>query len=182
MAQNDAWNEAQLAEQERIEETKQKDLDAIEARKAARDTLTGHQLAALGQISNLLKDGSVAAKAAALAEIAANTGVGFIQALNVAQKAAAQSTPFAFPIFYASQIAAVLGAANQAKSILGAGGGTSAPSDMGGGSIPDTMQPASGAFTLGGGIEQEPVRAFVVTDELSDSQDMLANIRRRSTI
>ena len=182
MSQNDAWNEAQLEEQEKIEETKQKDLDAIEARKAARDTLTGHQLAALGQISGLLKDGSVAAKAAALAEIAANTGVGFIQALNVAQKAAAQSTPFAFPIFYASQIAAVLGAANQAKSILGAGGGTSAPSDMGGGSVPDTMQPASGAFTLGGGIEQEPVRAFVVTDELSDSQDMLANIRRRSTI
>ena len=185
MSQNDAWNEAQLEEQEKIEETKQKDLDAIEARKAARDTLTGHQLAALGQISGLLKDGSVAAKAAALADIAANTGVGLMQALDIAQKSAKATGPgaaFAFPIFYASQIAAVLGAANQAKSILGAGGGTSAPSDMGGGSVPDTMQPASGAFTLGGGIEQEPVRAFVVTDELSDSQDMLANIRRRSTI
>ena len=185
MAQNDAWNEAQLEEQERIEETKQKDLDAIEARKAARDTLTGHQLAALGQISGLLKDGSVAAKAAALTDIAVNTGVGLMQALDIAQKSAKGTGPaaaFAFPIFYASQIAAVLGAANQAKSILGAGGGTSGPSDTGDTSVPDTMQPASGAFTLGGGIEQEPVRAFVVTDELSDSQDMLANIRRRSTI
>tara|TARA_R100001082_G_scaffold68819_1_gene38958 strand:- start:1871 stop:2929 length:1059 start_codon:yes stop_codon:yes gene_type:complete len=184
IAQNDAWNEAQLEEQELIEETKQKELDAIEERKAARDTLTGHQLAALGQIAKLFDQNSVAGKAAALAEIAANTGVGFIQALRVAQEGALQSTPFAFPIFYASQIAAVLGAANQAKSILGAGGGTSGPSDIGGDiSVPDSMQPASGAFTLGGGItEQQPIKAFVVTDEMSDSQDMLANIRRRATI
>ena len=182
IAQNDAWNEAQLEEQEMIAKTKQDELDAIEERKAARDTLTSHQLAALGQIAQLFDQNSVAGKAAALAEIAANTGVGFIQALRVAQEGALQSTPFAFPIFYASQIAAVLGAANQAKSILGAGGGTSGPSDIGAGSVPDTMQPASGAFTLGGGIEQEPLKAFVVTDELSDSQDMLANIRRRSTI
>ena len=184
IAQNDAWNEAQLAKQDMIAETSQKDLDAIEEQKAARDELTSHQLAALGQIAQLFDQNTVAGKAAALAEIAATTGVGFMQALDVAQKAAKQSTPFAFPIFYASQIAAVLGAANQAKSILGAGGGTSAPSDIGGDiSVPDSMQPASGAFTLGGGItEQQPIKAFVVTDEMSDSQDMLANIRRRATI
>ena len=51
-------------------------------------------------------------------------------------------------------------------------------------STPDPMIPsASGAFTLGGGgIEQQAMRAYVVTDEMSDSQAQLADIRRRSTI
>jgi len=50
-------------------------------------------------------------------------------------------------------------------------------------STPDPMIPsASGAFTLGGGVEQQAMRAYVVTDEMSDSQAQLADIRRRSTI
>ena len=40
----------------------------------------------------------------------------------------------------------------------------------------------SGAFELGGGIAPEPVKAFVVTDEMSNSQNQLANIRRTATI
>jgi len=46
------------------------------------------------------------------------------------------------------------------------------------------MTPANaGAFTLGGEMgDSEPLKAFVVTDELSDSQEQLANIRRRATI
>ncbi len=56
-----------------------------------------------------------------------------------------------------------------------------------GGSIPAETQPPapqmmSGAFELGGGIAPEPVKAFVVTDEMTNSQDQLANIRRRATI
>ena len=39
-----------------------------------------------------------------------------------------------------------------------------------------------GAFELGGGVAPEPVKAFVVTDEMTNSQDQLANIRRRATI
>jgi len=59
--------------------------------------------------------------------------------------------------------------------------------DDGGGSIPAETQPPapqmmSGAFELGGGIAPEPVKAFVVTDEMTNSQDQLANIRRRATI
>ena len=48
----------------------------------------------------------------------------------------------------------------------------------------DSMIPANaGAFTLGGAMgDSEPLKAFVVTDELSDSQEQLANIRRRATI
>ena len=49
---------------------------------------------------------------------------------------------------------------------------------------PDTIIPATtGAFSLGGGLpEQQAVKAYVVTDEMSDSQSQLSDIRRRSTI
>ena len=40
----------------------------------------------------------------------------------------------------------------------------------------------SGEFQLGGGVEPDPVKAFVVTDEMSSSQNQLANIRRQATI
>jgi hypothetical protein len=60
----------------------------------------------------------------------------------------------------------------------GGGGGGGAPS------APATPAPAmmSGEFQLGGGEAPDPVRAFVVTDEMTNSQNQLANIRRRSTI
>ena len=54
--------------------------------------------------------------------------------------------------------------------------------------MPDVSQqgPApqmmSGAFDLSGGVEPEPTRAYVVTDEMTNSQNQLANIRRRATI
>jgi len=43
-------------------------------------------------------------------------------------------------------------------------------------------QMMSGAFELGGGMTPEPTRAYVVTDEMTNSQNQLANIRRRATI
>ena len=51
---------------------------------------------------------------------------------------------------------------------------------------PATTTPApqmmSGAFELSGGVAPEPTRAYVVTDEMTNSQNQLANIRRRATI
>ena len=142
----------------------------------------GGSIKALG---GLFEEGTAASKAAALAEIAINTGIGFVQGLDIAQKSAKATGPgaaVAFPIFFATQVAAVLGAAAQAKTILGAGAG-------GGGGGPDATAPAapapqmmSGAFELGGGIEPEATRAYVVTDEMTSSQNQLANIRRRATI
>jgi len=57
----------------------------------------------------------------------------------------------------------------------------------GGGSVSATAttpspQIASGAFTLEGGQEPEPTRAYVVSDDITNSQNKLANIRRRATI
>lgn len=78
----------------------------------------------LGHISNLFEENSAASKAAALLEITANTAIGYIQGLRLAQKQSLESGPgasLAFPVFYASQIAAVLGAAAKAKNILTTG-------------------------------------------------------------
>jgi len=139
---------------------------------------------AIGALGGLLQEGSAAAKAAALTQIAIDTGVGFVQGLNIAQKSAAAAGPgaaLAFPIFYATQVAAVLAAAGQAKQILGAGGGGVTPPST---TTPTTPAPQmmSGAFELSGGVEPEAFRAYVVTDEMTNSQNQLANIRRRATI
>ena len=64
------------------------------------------------------------------------------------------------------------------------GGGGGGGSAGGIGAAPQTPAPQmmSGQFELGGGIAPEPVKAFVVTDEMTNSQNQLANIRRRATI
>jgi len=118
--------------------------EALMTAKAEMVQATRDAVLALG---GLFKEGSDAAKAAALVDIAIGTGVGFINALDIAQKGAkatGAAAPFAFPIFYASQIAAVLGAANKARAILksGKGGGSaSAPSQMGGGGMAQMSAP-----------------------------------------
>jgi hypothetical protein len=53
--------------------------------------------------------GTAAAKAAALAEIAIGSAIGLINGLDIAQKSAKGGPAAAFlPIFYATQVAAVL--------------------------------------------------------------------------
>ena len=60
------------------------------------------------------------------------------------------------------------------------GGGGSMPS--GASPQPPSSQMMSGAFTLGGGQEVEPARAYVVSDDITNNQNKLAIIRRRATI
>lgn len=130
---------------------------------------------AFGALSGLLKQGTAAAKAAALAEIAIGTGVGFINALDIAQKSAKGTGPaaaFAFPIFYATQIAAVLAAASRAKSILksGSGGGG------GGSDTPEAPAPITAAPT--GVVARRAQGGFVFGDggSMTDSiPAMLSN-------
>jgi len=52
------------------------------------------------------------------------------------------------------------------------------------GASPTTPAPQmmSGAFELTGGQPTQALRAYVLTDEMTDSQNQLANIRRRATI
>ena len=86
----------------------------------------------------------------------------------------------------AAGIAALAGLANIRQILatdVGSGGGG------GGGSVsaaatPETPAPEmmSGSFSLEGGKPVEPLQAYVVSDDITDSQDKLAIIRRRATI
>ena len=62
---------------------------------------------------------------------------------------------------------------------VGDGGGGSAPSAS---VAPPAPQMMSGAFQLEGGQEVQPMQAYVVSDDITDSQNGLAIIRRRATI
>jgi hypothetical protein len=58
-------------------------------------------------------------------------------------------------------------------------GGVPTPSMSGGTPAPEML---SGRFELTPPTEQQPVQAYVVTDNLTDNQNKLAYIRRRATI
>jgi hypothetical protein len=124
----------------------------------------------------LAKEGSAAAKAIGVAETIYNTQAAIMQAMKLP------------PPFNAIQagITGVMGAAAVAKILStnpenggGGGGGGGASAASGGTPAPQMM---SGAFDLTGGVAPEPVQAFVLTDEMTNSQNQLANIRRRATI
>jgi hypothetical protein len=141
---------------------------------------------AISALGGLLKEGSDAAKAAALIDIAIKTGVGFAQGLDIAQKGAAgtgPAAPYAFPIFYAQQIAAVLGAVSRAKSILkgGSGGGGT------GGGVSAT--PSAPTFTpiTGGALPDEQQfggmgRVYVLEGDITKTQIRVRRLRNTSVV
>tara|TARA_R100000963_G_C4633325_1_gene97897 strand:+ start:71 stop:1399 length:1329 start_codon:yes stop_codon:yes gene_type:complete len=171
-----------LAEEKARSKEKQ---DLINAEITLRHKLTLAVGASFGQMSLLMGEGTAAAKAFALAEVGTQTAVAFMQGLNIAQKAALGAGPgaaLAFPIFYATQVAAILGTVNKVKGILGGVGGGIDTGSTSVASEGPSRQMMSGAFQLSGGVAPEPLRAYVVTDEMTSSQNQLANIRRRATI
>jgi len=156
---------------------------ALATAKAEMVQATRDAVLALG---GLFKEGSDAAKAAALVDIAIGTGVGFINALDIAQKGAkatGAAAPFAFPIFYASQIAAVLGAANKARAILksGKGGGSpSAPSQMGGGGMAQMSAPqVSSSLPSVSGFD---TKVFVTEGDIRRTTDRVDTTRKVSVV
>jgi hypothetical protein len=162
-----------------------------DARIAAELQFVDASRGAINALGSLFEQGTDAAKAAALADIAIGTATGFIQALDIAQKGAKASgpaAPFAFPIFYASQIAAVLGAAGRAKSVLesgnsNSGGGSSAPASAS--IVPNfNVVGSSGvnqiAQTLGRDLP--PVKAYVVANDVTSAQSLNRNIVSSATL
>jgi ribosomal protein S13 len=137
-----------------------------------------------GNLSLLLKENSKEAKAAALIQIAINTALGFVQGLDIAQKSAAGTGPaaaFAFPIFYAAQIAAVLGAAAQAKRVISSGKSTSSSS------TPSTSSPSSGRNNLPADapitpVVQPTVRTYVLTGDVTSAQEAEAKLNARRNV
>jgi hypothetical protein len=136
----------------------------------------------LGIIADAAGEGTALAKAAAIAQATISGVQGVQNAFTSANAnvALTATTVGAYPITMAA-LAGVFAAANIAKI---ASGTPASPSDAP--PPPSTTTPApqmmSGAFQLGGGVKPEPIKTFVVTDELSNSQSQLANIRRRATI
>jgi len=121
-------------------------------------------------------------KGVAAAQVIYNTQQGIMAAMG-ATSIADKLLPY--PLRLANAIATgVMGAAALSKIMStnptsGAGGGGGAAGASGGTPAPQMM---SGAFDLTGGVEPEAMRAYVLTDEMTSSQNQLANIRRRATI
>lgn len=147
---------------------------------------------AIGELNGLFEQGTAASKVAGLAQIAINTGVGFAQGLDIAQKSAKAKGPaaaYAFPIFYATQVAAVLAAAGKARNILsqvkGGGSGVSvtAPSIRQEAPI-SPAQPQAATTNLSNetinAIGNQAVRAYVVENDVTSNQQRIAAIQQRA--
>ena len=120
-------------------------------------------------------------KGVAAAQVIYNTQQGIMAAMG-ATSIADKLLPY--PLRLANAIATgVMGAAalSTIMSTSPSGGGNNPAPSTGGGGTP-APQMMSGAFDLTGGVEPEPVQAFVLTDSMTNSQNQLANIRRRATI
>jgi hypothetical protein len=173
IAINDAWNTKQQEEFDK-EVERQKLLKELEAQKvqAAKSTFQN-----LAQIAG---EETEAGKALAITAATIDT----FQAAQAAYKSMV-GIPVVGPalggIAAAAAVAAGMKNIQAIKSASSAGvsggGGVSAP--VSGTPAPQMM---SGAFDISGGIPPEATRAYVVTDEMTNSQNQLANIRRRATI
>jgi hypothetical protein len=180
------------ASEERIADAKAE----ADAKVEFQEILLKSTLSSLRSISMLFEEGTAASKAAAIAEIVIGTGVGFIQALDIAQKGAkatGPAAPFAFPIFYATQVAAVLSAAAQAKNILsqtkGGNGGLGSFNDAGGGgrqapsfNVVGTNGVTQSQFQESLQAQDTPIRAYVVSGDVTSSQEFDRNVENSSSI
>ena len=145
----------------------------------------------LNLIQQLAGQGTALAKAAALSQIIIDTGRGFASGLTIAQssaKAAGPAAAFAFPIFYATQIAAVLGAVGKAKSILsqvpggGIGGSISAPTMSQSPMSPQVPQAATTNISQESinDLGNKAVRAYVIESDVTSNQQRITAIRQRA--
>ena len=180
---------------EELERIRLKDLEdekyILEAKKIAQFQFVSAIGGVIGALGGLAEEGTAAAKTAALADIVISTGLGFANGLDIAQKSAKAAGPaaaFAFPIFYATQIAAVLGAIGKAKSILsqvkggggGGGGGLTPPS------IAQTPSISQSQVDIGAtpetSVNNTAVQAYVVSGDITSTQEAEAKLSSRRAI
>ena len=190
-----AADEKAAADKKAVDDKKLADDKVIaDANKFAQDANIANVQATIGALGSLFEEGTAAAKVAAIADIAIGTGLGFVNGLDIAQKSAKATGPaaaFAFPLFYAAQIAAVLSAANQAKKILttvpgggGAGGTISKPTIQtpSNNFIPVGQQPAGTQLTPSFDVPTTPVRAYVISGDVSTGLEADSRLRNRRTL
>ncbi len=172
--QADEW----LKTVERLEkEEKAKDKAISDAKIALADR-------SLQLVGALAGEGTAIAKGVAVARATMNGIQGVQAAFSTAQESPITIGFPGYPMVQAGLAAAF--ATMQIQKILSVqpGGSTDMSVDGAGGGGGGTPAPQmmSGAFELTGGVAPEPLKAFVVTDEMTNSQNQLANIRRRATI
>jgi hypothetical protein len=172
-----AQYEKEQTEIRKVESDKQKELD-----KAVRDAKVGMAQSGLSLVSAIAGEGSKIGQAAAVTAATISGIEGVQNAFTTAQKSPITALMPAYPFIQAG-LAGAFSAIQIQKILSGskAGGGSS-----GGGAVASSGTPApqmmSGAFDISGGVAPEATKAYVVTDEMSNSQNQLANIRRRATI
>ena len=134
-------------------------------------------------ISAISGENTAISKGVAVAETIFNTQQGIMAAMG-ATSVADKLLPY--PLRLANAIATGVMGAKAVATIMstnpGSGGGGGGMPGAGATSGTPAPQMMSGEFDLTGGIEPEATKAFVVTDEMTSSQNQLANIRRRATI
>jgi len=177
---NNKWNEEQQKIRKDKEEQDAKDAEReiaiTESVNSAKLALTKQAFGALGQLAG---ENEALGKGVAIAETIFNTQQGIMAAMG-ATSVADKLLPFPMRLANAALVG-IMGA-NAIKNIMSAkrtgGGGGGA---VAGGGAP-APQMTSGAFDLSGVDAPEPVQAYVVTDDMTNSQNKLETIRRRSTI
>lgn len=183
-------NDLLALEEETLQRKKEFQQIELVANRQLQDAKLQIAYSGLALIGQLAGQGTAVAKAAALTDIVIGTGVGFINALQIAQKSAKATGPaaaFAFPIFYATQIAAVLGAASRAKSILSSGSISSAGGGMPSVSTQAPMTPQAPQAQVTqlnqqsiNDIGNQAVRAYVIESDVTSNQQRIAAIRQRA--
>ena len=181
---NNKWNEEQqksralnIAADKKAADEKKK----IENAKMSMQVDMANQ--GLQILASAAGEGTALAKAAAIAQ-ATISGVQGVQNAFTSANAnigATAGTFGAYPVTMAA-LAGTFAAMNIAKIASGGGGGVTPPSTPTPSIQTPSPQMMSGAFDISGGVAPEAMKAFVVTDEMSNSQNQLANIRRRATI
>ena len=156
-----------------------------EAKKDMQGDMLNQGVALLGAAAG---EGTAIAKAAAIAQ-ATISGVQGVQNAFTSANANIGATAGSFGVYPVTMAALAAGfAALNIKKIASGGSPTGGGGGGGGGvaaaAVSQTPAPQmmSGAFELSGGVKPEAMKAFVLTDEMSNSQNQLANIRRRATI
>jgi chromosome segregation ATPase len=198
---NDEWNKAEQERLKKLEDDAKEEIriarEVADAKVKIRDAHISNIEAGIGLVKSLAGEN----KKIQAASIIAENAVGIAKTIIATQtaNAGALATPqailtsgaAAIPVIAANNIAAgisiaaSIAATAQGLSALGTGGGGGGGNlPTGGGASPQTPAPQmmSGAFELGGGIEPEPARAYVVSDDITNNQNKLAIIRRRATI
>tara|TARA_B110000037_G_scaffold24439_1_gene28177 strand:- start:775 stop:2241 length:1467 start_codon:yes stop_codon:yes gene_type:complete len=178
---NDDWNkEQQRLAKEEIALAEKVAKEKIAIAKAEGNAKIGLVKMGFGVANALAGENVALSKGVAMAQTVFQTQQAIMAAMG-ATSVADKLLPY--PIRLANAIGAgVMGAAALSKiaSTSPTGGGATA------GTVSAPAAPApqmmSGAFDISGGVAPEATKAYVVTDEMSNSQNQLANIRRRATI